>query len=362
MPPVRLLVVSNMYPGPRAPYYGAFVASHVEALRRDPRFVVELLCINNQDKGLWHTSVKYGRMFAKLAQRLCFFRPDVVHYHYALPTAVFAPFASRVGHPPYVVTLHGGDFHQTRRRLPAGDWLMRKVLSRAHALIAVSASLAADVERFLPLVHPPLSVINMGVDVSRFSLQEPAPLSRLAFVGQLILRKGADLAIRAVASARRLCPDLCSDLTLTVIGDGAERRNLTDLAENLGVHGTVTFLGGLSPDKVPAALSGHGVLLVPSREEPLGLVALEGMAAGLIVVAARVGGLVEIVQESESGMLVPPDNPEALATRLVELQRMSRTARDELRSSARRFAEGHAIEKKVAEVAEVLLLAATHPA
>jgi glycosyltransferase involved in cell wall biosynthesis len=354
MPPVRLLVVSNMYPGPEAPFYGAFVASHVEALLGDPRFAVELVAIHDPRKGVWRGSWKYAGLFVGLAGSLVRFRPQVVHYHYALPTALLAPLAAAVGHPPYVVTLHGGDFYQTRGRVFGGDWLTRQVLRRATGLIAVSATLAEDVDRFLPRPHPPISVINMGVDVGRFGWQEAAPLSRLAFVGQLIRRKGVDTAIRALALARASCPDL----TLTIIGDGPERQRLADLAQNLGVRELVTFQGAMEPEAVPAALANHGTLLVPSRQEPLGIVALEGMATGMIVLATQVGGLAEIVEDNRSGLLVPPDDPSAFAARLVEIQRLSPVVRDELRQAGRRTAEKNATAKKVAEVARVLLEAA----
>ena len=354
MSPVRLLIVSNMFPSPEAPFYGTFVAAHVEALKRDPRFEIELAVINNPRKGLWTSSLKYSRLFANTVAHLTRFRPQVVHYHYALPTALFAPFTSPLFHPPYVVTLHGGDFNYMRHRIPGGDWLMRRVLGRAKEIIAVSATLADDVDRFLPQPHPPLSVINMGVDLTRFEMLEPAPLSRLAFVGQLIRRKGVDTAIRAIAIARRHCPDL----RLSVIGDGPERQALGELAESLGVRDAIVFLGPIEPEAVPTALKGYGVLLVPSQQEPLGLVALEGMAAGLIVVASEVGGLAELVCDLTNGRLAPPDDPEALASRLVDMQGLSTAARDQMRQAARKTAEEHATQTKVAAVARILLMVA----
>ncbi|MBI5511513.1 MAG: glycosyltransferase [Deltaproteobacteria bacterium] len=353
MAPTRVLVVSNMIPGKGAPYYGAFVAAHVRELQRDPRLQVEFVGIDDPQKGRARALVKYGRLFAALAERLCAFRPEVVHYHYALPTALPAPLVSRLCGTPYVVTLHGGDFYQMRARLVGGRMLLTRVLCDATEIIAVSEALARDVAASLPHAHPPVTVVNMGVDLARFAAVRAGPLHRLAYVGQLIRRKGVDIALQALAELRRTAP-AC---TLTVIGDGPEARALEALAARLGIAPAVTFTGGLPPERVAAALDGHGVLLVPSRAEPLGLVALEGMAAGLIVVTSGAGGLAELVR-ADNGVTVGDHNGAAWARCLAGLQSMPASDQERLRAAARRTAAAHAVSEKVAAVSRILRAAA----
>lgn len=101
-------------------------------------------------------------------------------------------------------------------------------------------------------------------------------------------------------------------------GDGPERKRLERRACELGLEGTLEFVG-----RVQAAdfLRRIDVLVVPSRYETFGLVAAEGMAAGLPVIATSVGGLREVIVDGESGLLVPPNSPEALAEQVLMLAR-----------------------------------------
>ena len=99
---------------------------------------------------------------------------------------------------------------------------------------------------------------------------------------------------------------------LTVIGDGPERQRLAALADDLGVE--ISLVGDAGRDAVATAMARAAVVVVPSTyPEPLGLVAIEAMAAGAIVVASAVGGLVESVADGVSGLLVDPGDPETLA-------------------------------------------------
>ena len=128
----------------------------------------------------------------------------------------------------------------------------------------------------------------------------------LLFVGRLVSVKGADVAIEAV---RQLCENGV-DTTLTICGDGPEREALGRQVADAELADRVTFEGWTDPDELAAHYRAAELLLVPSRYEPFGIVALEAIASGCPVVAARTGGLPEAV--GECGLLVPPDDPEAL--------------------------------------------------
>ncbi|MGH8988731.1 MAG: glycosyltransferase family 4 protein [Acidimicrobiales bacterium] len=127
------------------------------------------------------------------------------------------------------------------------------------------------------------------------------PVSVLC-VGRLAFEKGFDVLVRAIAAL--------PGADAVVVGDGAERSRLEALASELGVAGRVRFDGWVEGW---AARYQPAIVVVPSRHEALSLVALEAMRAGLPVVATRVGGLPEVVDEPETGVLVEPDDAAALA-------------------------------------------------
>jgi glycosyltransferase involved in cell wall biosynthesis len=132
------------------------------------------------------------------------------------------------------------------------------------------------------------------------------------YAGKLACFKGSDVLVDAASIYERQLPGV----TTLIVGDGSERRALESMARALRLHG-LHFVGFVDQEKLVRIYSAADVAVVPSREEPFGLAALEAMACGLPVVASSVGGLTEYVDETV-GRLVPPDNPGALAYAIGE--------------------------------------------
>lgn len=221
-------------------------------------------------------------------------RPDVIHAHWWFPGGVAGVVASRLTGVPLVITVHGSDLHLPVR------WLGRAVLRRAAVVGTVSDALRTSVgERFgveavvlrMPLER--VAVVPAGVPAA------PPPL-RLVAIGRNAPEKGFDVLVRALDGL---------DAELDVFGTGTE--SLTG--------GRVRGHGARPRDEIAHALSRAHALVVPSRNEGLGLVALEALALGRPVIASAVGGLVETVDDGVDGILVPPDDPVALAGALREL-------------------------------------------
>jgi glycogen(starch) synthase len=131
----------------------------------------------------------------------------------------------------------------------------------------------------------------------------------LVLVGRLEHEKGAQDAIDAVALLSRRWPTL----HLALVGDGARAADLRAQADRLGVTERVHAVGRLVGDQVAAMVAAADVALVPSRYEPFGLVALEAMAAGTPVLVCATGGLVDVVVDGVSGLVVAPADPDSLA-------------------------------------------------
>ena len=236
---------------------------------------------------------------------------DLVHAHWWFPAGVQA-VAARTG-LPLVTTLHGTDVRLARSR-PAARAVCARVLRSSAQVTAVSGWLAGQAAGFAPALAGRVAVAPMPVDDRAFS---PGPAGRprdeLLFVGRLDRQKGADVALHALA---RLSGPAAA-LPLRVVGTGPEEAALRRLAGDLGVADRVRWDGQVPQAELADRYRRAAVLVVPGRDEGLGLVAAEGQLCGAPVVAAASGGLLDVVADGHTGRTFPPGRPDALA-RTVE--------------------------------------------
>jgi glycosyltransferase involved in cell wall biosynthesis len=236
---------------------------------------------------------------------------DLVHAHWWFPAGVQA-LAARTG-LPLVTTLHGTDVRLARSR-PAARAACARVLRSSARVTAVSGWLADQAAGFAPDLAGRVTVAPMPVDDRAFS---PGPAGRprdeLLFVGRLDRQKGAGVALQALA---RLTGPAAA-LVLRVVGSGPEEAALRHLAGQLGVADRVHWDGQLPQAELADRYRRAAVLVVPGRDEGLGLVAAEGQLCGAPVVAAASGGLLDVVTDGQTGRTFPPGRPDALA-RTVE--------------------------------------------
>jgi glycosyltransferase involved in cell wall biosynthesis len=232
-------------------------------------------------------------------------RADIVHTH-LVHADLYGGLAARLRGTPLVSTKHNDDPFRTG----AFRFVERRLAGLADRVIAISESLrrftiervgvpAAKVETIhYGLDEPPAAWGTNPVDAV------PAGARIVLSISRLTEQKGIDTAVDALS----LLPD---DTVLVVLGEGPERAALTELAGRLGVESRL-FLPGRVPD-VAAWLRRASVYAQPSRWEGFGLAVLEAMICGLPVVATNVSSLPELVADGDTGVLVPPDDPAALA-------------------------------------------------
>jgi glycosyltransferase involved in cell wall biosynthesis len=141
-------------------------------------------------------------------------------------------------------------------------------------------------------------------------------------VGRLAAEKGVPVLLAALVRAREVRPSL----TLTLVGDGSDRRSLEEEARALGLDEAVTFVGYRSQEEVAQLLSEASALVLPSFAEGVPVVLMEAMATGLPVVATRVAGIPELVEDGVSGRVVAPGEEEALAQAILDVTASPATA------------------------------------
>lgn len=244
---------------------------------------------------------------------------DLLDAHYLYPDGVAAVALARRLGVPVVLSARGSDVNVIAKFAgPRADIVA--AASGAGAVVAVSRALAERL-RALGVPDAKLSVVPNGVEVDRFrsAPRDPAmPAGRaLLCVGHLVPGKGFHLAVEALARLR----ERFDDASLVIAGDGPERGRLEALARRTGVLDRVRFLGEVPHARVPALLRGAARLLLPSFNEGYPNVVVEAVAAGVPVVATRVGGIPEIVDAAVGDLADRPDVDAVAAALERSLQR-----------------------------------------
>jgi glycosyltransferase involved in cell wall biosynthesis len=323
---LRILLVSQMYPGPDAPDLGAFVA----LLER------ELVARGNDvDLAVLDTRAGGTLRYLTLARRtLRARRPDVVYAHFLVPAGLIAALAGRA---PLVVTAHGRDVRNVGA-IPGVAAATRLVVRRAATVVCVSDYLRRELELKVHEARGKVEVVSSGVDLERFAVTAPpAGPPRFLYVGALTERKNV---VRLADAFGRL-----GEGTLTFAGDGPLRATLE------GREG-VRLLGAVPHEEVAGLIADAHVLCQPSLVEPLGQALLEAMACGRAVVATRIGGPPEFVPP-EAGILVDPLDVDALTAALRKAAALPRP-----NEAARAAASEHDVRRQAERIEAVLSRAA----
>jgi glycosyltransferase involved in cell wall biosynthesis len=249
---------------------------------------------------------------------------DVVHVHFVTPLALYFAVLRMVSRWRIVATFHGKDAHS----LPQQPTLYRRLLGLALARVDVVTTVASDLRdtvvraypwlhgrsRFIPNGNPALPSAPSASHGPRIGDWPP---DYLLAVGSLIPRKGYDVLLAAIAIAR----DAGYPLDVVVVGGGPEEANLRDLARRLKVEDRVRFVGEIPHSAVSAVYRAAKFFVLASRAEGQPLVVLEAMSCGVAVIATRVNGTPEIIQDGETGLLVEADDAESLAAAMVRLEK-----------------------------------------
>jgi glycosyltransferase involved in cell wall biosynthesis len=335
---VKILFVSQMWPGPDDPDHGAFLVPLVDALGRRGH-ALDLAVLTSRGGG----RSKYLKLFREARAVARRTKPDVIYAHYLVPTGLLADLASRA---PLVVTAHGRDVRNigTVRGVKTAT---EAVVRRAHSVIAVSHYLRRELEARVPSALGKVKVVDCGVDLDRFRGGDQAE-ARGALgwdgdgpaylcVGSLDERKNV---IRLAEAFSRL-----EGARLAFVGDGPFRSALEG-------RPSVTLAGRVPHDEVRRWIQAADVICQPSLVEPFGQALLEAMASERSVLATAVGGPPEFVIPA-AGVLVDPQDVAAIADGLRRAGELPSPNR-----AARSAAAAHDVNFQAARIEEILEQAA----
>ncbi len=334
---MRILLITQMWPGPEDPDLGSFlvpVVRELEALGHE----VDVVAIDHRRS----SRAKYARLTSEALAEARRTRPDVVFAHFLFPAGASGALAAIAARAPLVVMAHGQDVANLGRMrgvTPATRW----VVGRAAGVIANSRWLADRLVEQIPSAERKLEIVDCGVDLEAFAPFPAAQARRelewdgdgpaFICVGSLIERKNV---VRLADAFERLGRG-----RLAFVGDGPLRSALEG-RPNVRVNGRIPQTG------VPPWIAACDVLCQPSLIEPFGQATLEAMAMERSVVATTIGGPPEFVTP-EAGVLADPEDTEALTAALERAADLPAP-----NPAARAAAAEHDVRRQAARMAAVL--------
>lgn len=243
-------------------------------------------------------------LFSKKAQLL--------HVHW-IPTGYPVLLVSRFVRKPLVLTVHGSDLNSLGFLKPFYTFLLRKI----DRTVCVSRSLKEGVIG-LGISPSKVSVVPNGVELSDEKISESrTERFNLLWVGRMVVEKGLFDLLEGMKRIVREIPSA----TLTLVGEGPLRQELEKTALSLDLQDHIIFTGVRPHKDIKEFLRASTLFVLPSLSEGLPIVLLEAMAQERAVVATRVGGIPEVIQDGKTGLLIPPKSPDSLAMAVIRLLR-----------------------------------------
>jgi glycosyltransferase involved in cell wall biosynthesis len=271
-------------------------------------------------------------------------RFDVVHAFWPIPHALLGMVAGWSSGVPLVSTFFGVELSWMRSDFPVLRPALQRIVQASGSVTAISAHTADALRQLVPAADPVLVPFGATTDLRLVSSPPPRPADRpytVLFVGRLVERKGVAVLIEAMTHLRPRRP-----VVLEIVGDGPLGEPLRRRAAELGLGDAVCFNGFVEQEELSRRFVQADVVVLPAvydakgDTEGLGVVLIEALGVQTPVIASAVGGIPDIVRHEETGLLVPPGEPAALAAAIERYMDDPVLARD-LAAAGLRHVERH---------------------
>jgi len=334
-----MVIISNLYPLPWEPNRAKFNHQQFALLKTEyqlsilvpvafPEWFKHRSQIQQSDEFRYlpyFYTPKLGRRFYSVMMFLSLLlhsgwwlkrkRPEVLMASWAYPEAVATSWLAKLYKARFFFKVHGSDINQLAQ-VPARAKQIKKASQRALGILSVSQALAKEMVK-LGIAQNKISVIYNGVDHQKFGVDSERPYSApyVLYVGNLKADKGVMELYQGFAQIAASQPQL----HLVYAGSGAMKAAIEQQAQRDGLTQRVIWLGSVAHDDLPAWISHAQLLALPSYAEGVPNVVLEAMACGTPVLATRVGGIPEVVNEAICGVLIEPKMADAVAQGIASI-------------------------------------------
>jgi phosphatidylinositol alpha-1,6-mannosyltransferase len=257
----------------------------------------------------------------RLSSILRYHRIGIVNIHYPVEGFVYFGILRYLLPAKLVISVHGADLFPGGKPRKRVAWSLRFLLRSAHALVAPSEAFLRDCSDRFPAAFKRGVSIHNGIDTEELTAADvlspgtPAPDPFVLCIAEHNQKKALDVLLKAFV----LVSQADRRFKLLLVGDGPLRGELEDQARALSLADQVVFMGRQGRSDTLRLLRQCRMFVLPSRSEPFGMVVVEALLSHRPVVASAVGGIPEIVHDRQSGLLVQPDDPGALAGAIQEI-------------------------------------------
>ena len=309
---MKILIISNMYPSEQKPYAGVFVKNQYEALLRNigKNDSVHIFAMQRTFTSSIGSVLKYFKAFVEFTPHY-FRRYNIIHLHFFYPLILLGYLYKRI-HPSskVVVTFHGSDITS---HINGG--LNQKIFKFFSKFIDIPISVGADLANEITdkLGLNVQEIISAGVNQEVF---KPLSLEKkydFIFVGSFINRKGLDLLLKAIEMIDNKKIRYC------IVGSGELEKDVINVQKN----NPITLLKNQSQQQLCELYNQSKYFILPSRNEPFGLVATESMFCATPAIVSNVGGLKSQVIDNENGFIIPELTSEAVASAILKAYNIS---------------------------------------
>jgi len=288
--------------------------SHGSSVRRLQRAGIDVTVIDEPDD---------RQAVRALADAVASFAPEIIHNHMYRAEVIGTRAALLLGEKGCKRPAVLSTVHSSRVRCADDRQALRQLTPLMDRLIVVSKAIEQKI-REEGRAGAPVSLIYNGVDLQRYNHQQPCctlhedyAIPEASPIVGVVARLEAEKGHRTLIEAWPLVLAAHPEARLLIVGEGSERDSLEAQAASLGICDRVVFTG--RREDVPAVTAALDIAVLPSYREAQGLSVLEAMALSRPVVASEVGGIPEMIENGVSGLLVPPNDPGALADAIVRL-------------------------------------------
>jgi colanic acid/amylovoran biosynthesis glycosyltransferase len=300
-------------------------------VRRPGRFLAMwALALRTRRPGMRGLALQIAYLQEAILLSIAVTRQRITHLHNHLGdnSGTVTLLASKLSGTGYSITIHGPHIF-----FDPTHWALREKLRYSRFIVCISHYCRSQMMLF---TDPPdwerLRIVRCGVDTERFRYREVRQqVRKLLYAGRLAVEKGLSVLFESLH-------DLLArgyEFELTLLGDGSDREQLEELARRLGIHDRLVFAGYASQEQLRESLERSDLFILPSFAEGVPVSLMEAMACGVPVLSTYVGGIAELVEPEQTGLLVPPADCAALSKAIarycddLELrQRVSRCARE----------------------------------
>jgi len=318
---MKVLLATIMYPNPYRQYSGIFIKAHVDLLKEKYNTNSLVVTGGGSNNNTIIILKKYILFTGRLIFTSLFKNFHLIHAHFAYPIGFLTLFTKLIRRKKMVLTIHGSDINAPNTNNLIPHLLIKFTLHHSNMIIAVSQDLKLKIIKKFGVSKDKISVIDMGFNPKIFYPKNPSNIENnnifnILFVGRLIPVKGVNFLIDALSNIKK---STGFNFKCNIVGTGKEKEFYEKMGVENSIKDQIEFLGMKTQPEIAELMRNSDVVTIPSIVEGFGLVAVESLACGTPIIASKVGGLKEIIQDGINGYSITPGKVNELEQKLILL-------------------------------------------